>query len=84
MGNDFRPVTSTQNYLPNMGFSYYSERVQQGDEFRPGFKDMGIFPQNKLGVEEVQRKPIYSQKYYGEDGLYDNSYLVAGGSEYPL
>jgi hypothetical protein len=53
MGNDFRPVTSTQNYLPNMGFSYYSERVQQGDEFRPGFKDMGIFPQNKLGVEEV-------------------------------
>jgi hypothetical protein len=29
LGNDFRPVTPTQNHLPSMGFSYYSERSQQ-------------------------------------------------------
>jgi hypothetical protein len=38
---------------------------------------MGItFSQNKIANEEVERKPIYSQKYFGEDPRFDSSYMI--------
>jgi hypothetical protein len=84
MANDFRPVSSTQNHLPNMGFSYYSERSQQPEEFRPTFKDMGIsFSQNKI-ITDDERKPMHSQKYFTEDQRYDSSYMIPNPNEYPM
>lgn len=52
-GNDFRPVSSSQNHLPSMGFSFYNER-QQGEEYRGGLKEMNLpYSQTKLPVDEI-------------------------------